>query len=249
MTNKKQASASAPQNLKNFNAVDKHWMKRALKLASRSAHSADPNPHVGCVIVKGDKVLGQGRTQKVGGPHAEREALKNAQEQGYDVAGATAYVTLEPCAHFGRTSPCADALIDAKIAEVVIATRDPNPQVSGGGILKLEQANIKVKLGLYDGKAFELNRGFMHRMQHGRPFVVAKIAVSADGRSALQDGESSWVTNAKSRADVQKFRTTMSAILSTAQTVISDDPKLTARHPKTLCVLFSIPNVKYQPRH
>lgn len=216
-----------------FNAVDKHWMKFALKLAAKAARRADPNPHVGCVIVKGDEILGQGNTQKVGQAHAEQAALSHARELGYDVAGATAYVTLEPCAHYGRTPPCSDALIKAGLTEVVIATRDPNPRVSGGGIEKLRNAGIKVRLGLFHSEAREMNRGFIQRMKTGRPFVIAKMAVSADGRSAIKDGESVWITNDKSRADVHKLRGLMSAVLTTARTVMVDDPRLTARHHKS----------------
>ena len=208
-------------------------MKYALKLAKTAVCRADPNPHVGCVIVRGDEVLGQGSTQVVGQAHAEQAALQNAKEQGNDVEGSKVYVTLEPCAHYGRTSPCADALINAKVGEVIVATRDPNPRVSGGGIKKLQNAGIAVRVGLFDRRARDLNRGFIQRMKTGKPFVIAKMAVSADGRSALDQGVSSWVSNEESRADVQKLRCTMSAILSTASTVMADNPRLTARDHKT----------------
>jgi len=218
-------------SLSSFDAIDKHWMSYALELAAKAMLRADPNPHVGCVIVRGDDILGQGSTQIAGAAHAEQAALFNANELGNDVTGAKVYVTLEPCAHYGRTSPCAEALINAKVGEVVIATRDPNPRVSGGGIKKLKNAGITVRLGLFHTRARDLNRGFIQRMKSGRPFVIAKMAVSADGRSALEGGISSWVSNSDSRADVQKLRCTMSAILSTAKTVIADNPRLTARDP------------------
>jgi len=190
-------------SLSSFDAIDKHWMSYALELAAKAMLRADPNPHVGCVIVRGDDILGQGSTQIAGAAHAEQAALFNANELGNDVTGAKVYVTLEPCAHYGRTSPCA------------------------------ENAGITVRLGLFHTRARDLNRGFIQRMKSGRPFVIAKMAVSADGRSALEGGISSWVSNSDSRADVQKLRCTMSAILSTAKTIIADNPRLTARDPLT----------------
>lgn len=205
---------------------DQHWMREALRLAKSAESQADPNPHVGCVIVRNGMLVGSGATRTVGNAHAEVVAL---QEAGVKAEGATVYVTLEPCAHHGRTPPCVDALIKAKIAKVIIACEDPNTQVAGKGVQMLHSAGIETLLGLISEEASELNRGFIKRMQTGVPFVTAKMGVSVDGRSAIANGDSNWISNSDSRADAHEYRSTMSAILSTAKTVLADDPRLTAR--------------------
>ena len=209
-----------------FTPNDERWMREALELAESASMQADPNPHVGCVIVKNAVVVGSGATQVVGQAHAEVVALSKA---GDDAKGATAYVTLEPCAHHGRTPPCVDALIAAKLERVVIACTDPNPEVAGKGIAALTDAHIKTDTGLLQSDAETINRGFIKRMQTGRPFVTAKMGVSVDGRSALSNGDSNWISNPESRHDAHAYRARMSAILTTAKTVLSDNPRLTAR--------------------
>lgn len=201
-------------------------MREALELAQSSAAIADPNPHVGCVLVKNAKMLGAGATQAVGFAHAEVVALAEA---GDAADGATAYVTLEPCAHQGRTPPCVNALIKAKVAKVIIACADPNPLVAGKSIEKFRQAGIECETGLLANEAQTLNRGFIKRMHTGVPFVTAKMGVSVDGRSAIATGDSNWISNAQSRADAHQYRSSMSAIVTTANTVLADDPRLTAR--------------------
>lgn len=205
---------------------DQHWMREALRLAKSAESQADPNPHVGCVIVNNGEIVGSGATLSVGNAHAEVVAL---QEAGEKAIGATVYVTLEPCAHHGRTPPCVNALIKAKVAKVIIACEDPNPQVAGKGVQMLHSAGIETLLGFISEEAKELNRGFIKRMQTGMPFVTAKMGVSVDGRSAIATGDSNWISNANSRADAHEYRACMSAILSTAKTVLADDPRLTAR--------------------
>jgi len=203
-------------------------MAHALRLAECGLFTTQPNPRVGCVIAHGDEVVGSGFHRRAGEPHAEVHALRAAGERA---RGATAYVTLEPCAHQGRTPPCADALIAAGVKRVVVAVEDPFPQVAGRGIGKLRAAGIAVETGLMRGAARELNIGFFSRIERGRPFVRVKLAMSLDGRTALADGESKWITGEAARADVQRWRARSSAILSGSGTVLADDPRLTVRLP------------------
>ncbi len=209
-----------------FTATDHLLMARALRLAERAAWTTRPNPMVGCVVAHGDEVVGEGWHQRAGGPHAEVFALRQA---GARARGATAYVTLEPCAHYGRTPPCALALIEAGVARVVVAMGDPFPDVDGGGFALLREAGIEVSVGLMEDKARELNRGFLSRIERGRPFVRVKLAGSLDGRTAMANGESKWITGEAARADVQQWRARAGAILTGAATVLADDPLLTAR--------------------
>lgn len=202
------------------------WMSRALQLARKGYHSTHPNPRVGCVIVSDDRQIAAGFHEFPGGPHAEINAL--SQVDGKAV-GATVYVTLEPCAHTGKTPPCADALIEAQPQRVVIAMKDPNPLVAGKGMRKLEQAGIEVVCGVLEKQAMALNRGFVSRMTRKRPFVRVKMAMSLDGRTALANGLSQWITGEEARQDVQRLRAASSAILSSADTVMADDASLSVR--------------------
>ncbi len=204
---------------------DTVYMARAIQLAKRGRFTTDPNPRVGCVLVRDDVVIGEGWHVEAGLGHAEVEALKNVQ----DAQGATAYVTLEPCSHHGRTPPCCDALIKAGVSRVVAAMQDPNPQVSGRGLEKLKAAGIQVTCGVLAEDARALNRGFIKRMTENRPFVRSKLAMSLDGRTAFVSGESKWITSAEARADVHKLRAECSAILTGINTVLADDPALNAR--------------------
>ena len=201
-------------------------MARALRLAERGLFTTQPNPRVGCVIACGDEILGEGWHQRAGESHAEVFALRVAGERA---RGATAYVTLEPCSHQGRTPPCADALIDADVARVVTASEDPNPKVVGAGLGRLRKAGISVEQGLLRDAARELNRGFFSRFERGRPWVRVKLAMSLDGRTALANGESKWITGEAARTDVQRWRARSSAILTGAGTARADDPRLTVR--------------------
>lgn len=210
----------------NFSAADHALMARALRLAERGAYTTRPNPMVGCVIARDGVVVGEGWHQRQGGPHAEVLALREA---GAAARGATAYVTLEPCAHHGSTPPCADALIAAGVARVVAAMRDPFPQVDGAGFERLRAAGIVVEHGLMEAQARELNRGFLSRIEHGRPWLRVKLAMSLDGRTALANGESKWITGEAARADVQRWRARSGALLTGAGTVLADDPQLTVR--------------------
>ena len=209
-----------------FTQDQEQYMQLALQKAHESIAIADPNPHVGCVIVKNRQIIGSGSTQKAGQAHAEIMAL---DEAGAAAGGADVYVTLEPCAHQGRTPPCVDALIKARVKRVVIACEDPNPLVAGQSIQKLNAAGIETQVGLFSEEAKLLNRGFIKLMQSGTPFVTAKMGVSVDGRSAIATGDSNWISSAESREHAHQYRSGMSAILSTASTVIADDPRLTAR--------------------
>jgi diaminohydroxyphosphoribosylaminopyrimidine deaminase/5-amino-6-(5-phosphoribosylamino)uracil reductase len=204
-------------------------MAHALRLAGRGLCTTQPNPRVGCVIAHGDEVVGAGFHQRAGEPHAEVYALREAGERA---RGATAYVTLEPCAHHGRTPPCADALVAAGVKRVVIAAEDPFPQVAGRGIGTLRDAGVRVDVGLMRESARELNIGFFSRIERGRPWVRVKLAMSLDGRTALANGESKWITGEAARADVQRWRARSSAILSGSGTVLADDPRLTVRLPE-----------------
>ncbi|MBP0593042.1 bifunctional diaminohydroxyphosphoribosylaminopyrimidine deaminase/5-amino-6-(5-phosphoribosylamino)uracil reductase RibD [Paraburkholderia sp. LEh10] len=212
-----------------FSQTDFVHMERALALALRGLYTTDPNPRVGCVLVKNGEVIGEGYTQPAGHDHAEIQALKDARKRGNDPKGATAYVTLEPCSHFGRTPPCANALIEAKLARVVAAMEDPNPRVSGRGLSMLRDAGIEVRCGLLETEAHELNIGFVSRMTRGRPWVRMKVAASLDGRTGLPSGESQWITSEAARNDGHAWRARASAILTGIGTVKEDDPRMTVR--------------------
>lgn len=201
-------------------------MARALRLARHGLYSVDPNPRVGCLLVKDDRVVGEGWHERAGEPHAEIHALRVA---GARAQGATAFITLEPCSHHGRTPPCSDALIQAQIGRAVVAMEDPNPQVGGKGLATLQGAGIDVEVGLLQHQAEALNPGFISRMRRGRPFVRAKLAASLDGRTAMASGESKWITGAEARADVQRWRARSSAIMVGIDTVETDDPRLDVR--------------------
>jgi len=205
---------------------DRRYMARAIELASNGLYTTDPNPRVGCVIVKDNAVIGEGWHERAGGPHAEIVAL---QQAGTNAEGAIVYVTLEPCSHFGRTPPCADALIGANVAKVIVAMLDPNPLVAGKGIEKLSEAGVSVEHGLLEEEADLLNPGFIKRMQQQLPYVRCKIAMSLDGRTAMASGESQWITGEAARQDVHRYRARSSAILTGIGTVLADDPSLTAR--------------------
>ncbi|EIC82782.1 bifunctional diaminohydroxyphosphoribosylaminopyrimidine deaminase/5-amino-6-(5-phosphoribosylamino)uracil reductase RibD [Serratia sp. M24T3] len=205
---------------------DDYYMARAFELARKGRFTTTPNPNVGCVIVRDGEIVGEGYHIKAGGPHAEVHALRMAGEQA---RGATAYVTLEPCSHHGRTPPCADALLNAGIIRVVAAMQDPNPEVAGRGLYRLRQAGVEVSNGLMLSQAEAVNLGFLKRMRTGFPYVQLKMAASLDGRTAMASGESQWITSAAARQDVQRFRAASSAILSSSATVLADDPSLTVR--------------------
>ena len=205
-------------------------MHEALALAQGAIGLSEPNPRVGCVITAADgRVIGRGHTQQAGGPHAEVMALRDAGARGENARGATAWVTLEPCSHFGRTPPCCDALIEAGIARVVMAIQDPFPLVSGQGAARLRAAGIEVVEGELAGEARELNIGFFSRMQRGRPWVRLKAAVSLDGRSALNNGVSQWITGAPARTDGHAWRKRAGAVLTGVGTVLDDNPRLDVR--------------------
>ena len=205
-------------------------MARALRLAERGIYTTSPNPRVGCVLVRDGKVVGEGWHERAGEPHAEVHALQAAGEAA---RGATAYVTLEPCSHHGRTPPCAEALIQAGVARVVVAVQDPNPLVAGQGIAKLCAAGIALECGLMEAAARELNIGFFARMTRGTPWVRSKIASSLDGRTALNNGESKWITGAAARLDAQHWRARSCAVLTGIGTVLADDPQLNVRDIET----------------
>ena len=209
-----------------FSPQDVAFMQLALDLAKQGEFTTTPNPSVGCVLVKDGKVVGKGFHAKAGEPHAEVMALREA---GENARGATAYVTLEPCSHFGRTPPCAKGLVEAGVTKVIAAMCDPNPQVAGKGLQILSDAGIESALGLLEENAEQLNKGFLKRMRTGKPFVQLKLAMSIDGKTAMASGESKWITGAQARADVQQYRAKASAILSTSQTVLADDPSLNVR--------------------
>ncbi len=217
-----------------FSATDHEWMSLALQQAELGLYSTSPNPRVGCVIVKDNQIIGQGAHLKAGEAHAEVMALRDAQSKYPEkIQGATAYVTLEPCSHFGRTPPCADALINAGIQRVVAAMQDPNPQVAGNGLARLSAAGIRVEHGLMEAQAQALNTGFISRMLHNKPFVRLKIAASLDGRTALANGESKWITNEYARADVHHWRARSCAILTGIGTVLADNPHMNVRNVNT----------------
>ena len=220
-------------NRRMYTAVDHQWMSQALAEANKSLYLSNPNPRVGCVIVKDALVIGRGHTQQVGGPHAEVCALADARTQGFDVAGSTIYVTLEPCNHTGRTPPCVDALIAAQPAMVVVAMSDPNPLVAGKGLERLKAAGIEVRCGLMEKDARLLNQGFISRMTRGLPWVRMKIAASLDGKTALPNGHSQWITGALARADGHHWRAQACAIVTGVGTVKEDNPSLNVREVAT----------------
>ncbi|HLD14680.1 MAG TPA: bifunctional diaminohydroxyphosphoribosylaminopyrimidine deaminase/5-amino-6-(5-phosphoribosylamino)uracil reductase RibD, partial [Burkholderiales bacterium] len=209
-----------------FTTTDARYMARALALARRGLYTTDPNPRVGCVVVRDEKVVGEGFHERAGQPHAEVIALRAAGDRA---RGATVYLTLEPCCHHGKTPPCTDALIGAGVARVVAAMSDPNPRVAGKGFAALTQAQITSESGLMQPDSEALNPGFLRRMQQGRPFVRVKLAASLDGRTALANGESKWITGEPARADVQHWRARSSAMLTGIGTVLADDPSLNVR--------------------
>ena len=211
-----------------FSDFDRLAMQRALALAARGLESTDPNPRVGCVVAQRTRIVAEGWHERAGEAHAEVAALQAAAGQ---TVGASVYVTLEPCSHRGRTPPCVEALIAARVARVVYAAGDPNPLVGGRGAATLRAAGIEVEAGLLAEEAAELNAGFMKRMQHGRPLVRVKLAMSLDGRTALARGESRWITGEAARRDVQRWRARSSAILTGVGTVLTDDPRLDVRLP------------------
>lgn len=205
---------------------DELYMARALKLAARGRFTTHPNPNVGCVIVKDGEIVGEGFHYRAGEPHAEVHALRMAGEKAQ---GATAYVTLEPCSHHGRTPPCCEALIAAGVSRVVAAMQDPNPQVAGRGLYRLQQEGVDVSHGLMMNEAEALNKGFLKRMRTGFPWIQLKMGASLDGRTAMASGESQWVTSPQARRDVQRLRAQSHAILTSSATVLADDPALTVR--------------------
>jgi diaminohydroxyphosphoribosylaminopyrimidine deaminase/5-amino-6-(5-phosphoribosylamino)uracil reductase len=209
-----------------FSVADHAHMARALQLAAQGLYTTSPNPRVGCVIVKDDHIIGEGWHQRTGTPHAEIHALKTADAAA---RGATVYVTLEPCSHHGKTPPCAEALIQAGVARVVAAMSDPNPLVAGGGIDMLTLAGIQVEVGLMEDEAHALNPGFISRMTRQRPWVRLKTASTLDGKTALSNGQSQWITGEAARADVQKLRARACAILTGSGTVLADNPRMNVR--------------------
>ena len=209
-------------------------MRRALELAQNALYFSNPNPRVGCVLVRDGKVLGEGYTQAVGGDHAEVQAIKDACHRGHMLKNATAYVTLEPCSHIGRTLPCIHALIEAGVNRIVAAMEDPNPLVAGSGLRALRGAGMEVQCGLFAEDAYELNLGFVYRMRHGHPWVRVKVAASLDGKTALENGESQWITDQIARNDNHHWRARACAILSGIGTVMADNPHLDVRAVETV---------------
>ncbi|MCK4587686.1 MAG: bifunctional diaminohydroxyphosphoribosylaminopyrimidine deaminase/5-amino-6-(5-phosphoribosylamino)uracil reductase RibD [Gammaproteobacteria bacterium] len=207
-------------------ADDFRYMAQAIRLANRGLFTADPNPRVGCVLVNKNEIVGQGWHERAGEAHAEIMALREA---GAAAEGATAYVSLEPCCHHGKTPPCSEALIKAGVARIVVAMEDPNPQVAGKGVSQLREADIDIETGVMTAQAEILNPGFIQRMRHGRPFVRCKMAMSLDGRTAMASGESQWITGESARMDVHKLRARSSAIVTGVDTVLADDPSMNAR--------------------
>ncbi len=206
--------------------LDAHYMARAIELARKGLYTTHPNPRVGCVIVRDGQVVGEGWHVRAGEPHAEVHALRAAGELA---RGATAYVTLEPCSHHGRTPPCAEGLVSAGVARVVAAMQDPNPEVAGRGLKRLTDAGIDVRCGVLETQARALNQGFLKRMEHGLPFVRVKLAMSLDGRTAMASGESQWITGPAARSAVQRLRAEASVVITGADTVLADGARLTVR--------------------
>jgi diaminohydroxyphosphoribosylaminopyrimidine deaminase/5-amino-6-(5-phosphoribosylamino)uracil reductase len=209
-----------------FSAFDEAAMRRALELAQRGLYSTQPNPRVGAVLARDEEIVGEGWHERAGEPHAEPIAIRAAGDRA---RGATAYVTLEPCSHHGRTPPCVDVLLAAGVRRVVYAVGDPNPRVNGAGAARLKEAGLKVQSGLLEADACALNAGFLMRMRHRRPFIRLKTGASLDGKTALANGESKWITSEAARADVQHWRAQSGAVLTSAATVIADDPRLDVR--------------------
>lgn len=207
-------------------ADDYHFMAQAIRLAERGLYTTDPNPRVGCVLVKNGQVVGEGWHEHAGEPHAEIMALTDA---GEEAGGSVAYISLEPCCHHGRTPPCSEALISAGVSRVVAAMEDPNPQVAGEGLAQLRNAGIAVETGIMTAQAESLNPGFVQRMRHGRPFVRCKMAMSLDGRTAMASGESQWITGEAARQDAHRLRARSSAIITGIGTVLSDNPSMNVR--------------------
>jgi diaminohydroxyphosphoribosylaminopyrimidine deaminase/5-amino-6-(5-phosphoribosylamino)uracil reductase len=205
---------------------DQVWMRRAIQLAQQGQYTTKPNPNVGCVIVKDGVVIGEGFHPQAGQPHAEVFALRQAGEQA---RGATAYVTLEPCAHYGRTPPCAKGLVEAGVAKVIVACPDPNPLVAGKGVQILKDAGIEVEVGICEDEAHPLNHGFLKAMATGMPYVRLKVASSLDGRTAMASGESKWITGVEARQDVQHWRAISGAVITGIDTVLADDCQLNVR--------------------
>ena len=206
--------------------LDAHYMARASELARKGLYTTHPNPRVGCVIVRDGQIVGEGWHVRAGEPHAEVHALRAA---GALARGATAYVTLEPCSHHGRTPPCAEGLVNAGVARVVAAMQDPNPEVAGRGLKRLADAGIEVRCGVLESQARALNQGFLKRMEHGLPFVRVKLAMSLDGRTAMASGESQWITGPAARSAVQRLRAQASVVITGADTVLADGARLTVR--------------------
>ncbi len=206
--------------------MEEKYMRRALKLAAKGRGRTSPNPMVGCVIVKDGRIIGEGYHKKYGGPHAERNALAACSE---DTSGADMYVTLEPCCHFGKTPPCADAVIESGIKRVFIGSLDPNPKVGGGGAERLRQNGVEVIVGVFEKECLDLNKIFMRYITSGEPYVMLKYAMTADGKIAAASGKSKWITGEKAREDTHRDRNAYSAILVGVNTVIADDPELTCR--------------------
>ena len=209
-----------------MDSADRPFMARAIDLAARGLYTTDPNPRVGCVLVRDGRVVGEGWHERAGGPHAEIEALRAA---GGEARGATAYVSLEPCRHHGRTPPCTAALVEAGVARVVAAMEDPDPRNAGAGLAELRAAGVLAESGLLRTQAEALNPGFVMRHRRGRPYVRCKLAMTLDGRTATAAGESRWITGAAARRDVQRLRARSSAIMTGIGTVLADDPSLTVR--------------------
>ena len=209
-----------------FSAFDEAAMRRALELAQRGLYSTHPNPRVGAVLARDEEIVGEGWHERAGEPHAEPIAIRAAGDRA---RGATAYVTLEPCSHHGRTPPCVDVLLAAGVRRVVYAIGDPNPRVNGAGAARLKEAGLKVQSGLLEADAEALNAGFLMRMRHRRPFIRLKTGASLDGKIALANGESKWITSEAARADVQHWRAQSGAVLTSAATVLADDPRLDVR--------------------
>lgn len=225
-------------------ATHEHFMARAIQLAENGLYTTDPNPRVGCVLVKDGQIIGEGWHHRAGEGHAEVNALADA---GHDAEGADCYVTLEPCSHIGRTPPCADALIQAKVKRVFAAMTDPNPVVAGAGLEKLRQAGIEVHAGILSEQAEKLNPGFCQRMRIGRPFVRSKLAMSLDGRTAMASGESKWITGQQARNDVQKLRARSSAILTGIGTILADNPRMNVRPEQAETAWYPDPQHVRQP--
>lgn len=219
-------------------------MTLAINQAKKAIYTTRPNPAVGCILVKDDMIIGEGFTSPVGGNHAEINALNHAKNNHYQVKDSTAYVTLEPCSHYGKTPPCSKAIIEAGIKRVVIAGLDPNPKVAGRGVKMLQEAGVNVTTGLLSDQAEQLNKGFLKAMRIGMPYVRLKIATSLDGKTAMASGESKWITGVEAREDVQKIRALSGAIITGSQTVIDDNPNLNVRSNQLGIDVNEIPQPK-----